>query len=286
MNSYGPSINEKYQLNDALLKFIQDSTKYVSKLSNFKKYCIWRYTIGSASVNSYLIFNTISDNATYWTYLFFKYYNNSFSSAEVEAPFKRWAIFFKDPRLYIVAPESEKRQIAEELIKRYVLMMSLIIKKAPRSNGSFHVFKVTSKYPALPDNNTQVPIKIKQLPFNSTTILPYFNFAPFISADATCCLFDILVPQGSMCLYVPEEIHAYPFEKEIILAPGAIFDIKNVGLGTLNYVDPKTVSIIRLQDEKDTKIGNVYSLNEYFPCGQNPCMIERKAFTVYDADLL
>ncbi len=161
-----------------------------------------------------------------------------------------------------------------------------IIKKAPKTPGEFHVFKVASPYPGLPQSGDELPVPVMQLPFNSTTVTPYFNFAPFLAPTATCCLFDITIPKGSQCLFVPQEYHAYPFELEIILPHSCIFDVQNIRQGILNYVDPKTVDLTQVQPKGQIQMGAVYELNEYSPCGSQQCRIESKMFNVYDCEYI
>jgi len=267
MNSYGPNLNETYTDNVALLQYMDDCTRYVSSLSPFERFCVWRYTIGSASVNHALIFGKLSDNAQRWTQLFQIYYRNTFGGKKVLLP-----SIFKN--VYSLNPS--------QLISAYTKLMQRIIFNAPKVTNPFHVFKVASSYPGLPDSKSMLPVKVPQLPFNSTTINPYFNFAPFLATDASCCLFDIEVPKGSICLFVPQEYHAYPFELEIILPYGCKFEVRNIRQASLNYVDPTTVKMITVQDKKNIRQGPVYMLNEYNPCGSSGCVTRTKDFKVYD----
>ena len=90
----GPDQTETYIYKQSLLQLINDSVRYVGGLSNFDRYCVWRYTIGSASVNSQLIFDKTSDNAPFWTYLFFKYYKNTYGTGQLlPGAFTRWKSF-------------------------------------------------------------------------------------------------------------------------------------------------------------------------------------------------
>lgn len=275
METYGPNLSETYTNNPALIKFMDQCTKYIAKLDNFSRYIIWRYTIGSASINSYLIFNKPSDNSVQWAYLFFKYLNNS--KITPSPTFRRY-------KPYIDNPESIRKEptVAVDLIKDYIMKLFSIIKQGPRTPGSFHVFKVSSPYPGLPNSNSEVPAKVLQLPFNSTTISPYFNFAPFLAPSASCCLFDIEIPKGSTCLFIPQEYHAYPFEMEIILPYNCVFNVTHIRKTILNYVDPATVKMVQVQDKSKIQMGAVYQLNDYSPCGTLGCRIQKKPFTVYD----
>jgi hypothetical protein len=265
MQSYGPNLSETYTYNAGVLKFIDQCTKYVSSLSDFDKFCVWRYTIGSASVNSYLIFGKLSENSVRWTYLFFLYYKNTFGIK-----------YLHEPAAYAQYSLKKQQEIAEFLIQTYILKLQSIIVQAPKVSIPFHVFKVAGKYPGLDIGN------VSQLPFNSTTISPYFNFAPFISPESDCCFFDILLPTGATCLFVPQEYHAYPFEMEILLPHSCIFKVEDIRSSKLNYIDPKTVKMEQVQNKNRIRFGPVYSINEYKPCGIMNCKIQTKKFNVYD----
>lgn len=277
--SYGPNSVQNYKYSESLRLYQKMCISYISKLSPFDKYCVWRYTIGSASVNHLLIFNKLSDNSPRWTYLFFLFYHNTYGNKYLPSDFRLYEQYFINPKSYNNSPD--KLFIAETIIRFYIKRLEYIIFNSPSTPGDFNVFKVSSKYPGLPDKNNELPVDVLQLPFNSTTINPYFNYAPFINPDATCCLFNILIPKGSKCLYVPSEYHAYPFEQEIILPPGSTLNVFDIKISILNYIDPKTVNIIKLSDEKDIVMGNVYVLDEYFPCGQSQCRIQKRRFTTY-----
>src|ERR1700761_7402559 len=77
--TFGPDSELPYNVPVPLRKFMLKCTKYIGKLSLFEQYTIWRYTIGSASINTFLIFSKISNikNTLYWCYLFFLYWKNT-----------------------------------------------------------------------------------------------------------------------------------------------------------------------------------------------------------------
>lgn len=285
MMNRGPAITEVLNYKESLIKFIDHSSKYVANLSDFDKYCLWRYTIGSASVNSQLIFGRASDNSPYWTYLFFLYYNNTFKGTHALIPgtFNPWKKYFDKPGLFNKLGAESQLNIAGRVIEEYIRRLQKIILEGPKTPGVFHVTKVASKYPALPDSINELPSSVLQLPFNSTTVNPYFNYAPFISPSATCCLFDIEVPAGSSCLYIPTDLHAYNFEHEIILPHSCFFDISDIRNESINYIDPASVNITQVQDKSKIIMGNVYTINEYYPCKVGRCFSQVKTFTTYYA---
>lgn len=292
MNILGPS-SEPLRLDPSLLDFIMKCTSYVGRLSLFDQYCIWRYTIGSASINTFLITTNVSPNAPFWTSLFFRYWHNSTKNPISGIPydFRKFLAYFNNPALFNALSKSDQSIVSAQIIFAYIHRMVGIVRKAPRVAGQgFHVYKVASKYPGLPDNITNLPADVVQLPFNSTTINPHFNFEIFTNPGSNCCLFDIFVPPGSMCLWVPEYLHAYPFEKEIILPPGSVFGITSITNGIMNYIEKNKQNIQVIQDPKNIRIGNVYDISTYEPCIDNvgkpaACMIQSKSFIIYNTIL-
>ncbi len=286
----GPTINNySYNLPKSLAQFIQDCNVYVERLDLFHRYLVWRYTIGSASVNSQLIFNQISQNAPRWAYLFFRYWKNTSSTPTKGIPkqFTKFVKYFADPDSFIKLHSSSQTLLAGELIKKYQVALQAIIKKAPAVKGEgFYVFKISARYPGLPEGVDQTPVDIVQQPFNSTTVEPYFNFAIFTSPTATCCLWKIFVPAGSKCLWIPTDLHAYNFEKEIVLPVGAIFKIVDIKQTILDYIDPATMQVIQVQKPSEIMMGNVNVLNEYSFCKGGRCVIQEKEYTTYQAVLV
>lgn len=292
--SIGPSPSGENQiyLKDPILQHMRKCVKYLNNLSDFNQYCVWRYTIGSASINSYLIFGKASDNSRYWVYLFFAYYRNTFGTSrdkeELPKSFTRYQALFNNPERFSQLPEVVQMNIANDVILKYINILQDIILNCPATTQEFKVYKVSSHYPGLPSVNPLEfePSIVQQLPFNSTTISPNFNFAPFISSESNCCFFIISIPVGSRVLYVDHELHAYPFENEIFLPFGCGFDIRNIKYETMNYIDPKEVNIERLQEPGPKpggiEMGNVYDINEYNPCKYaQGCVIKSKPFNIF-----
>ena len=178
-----------------------------------------------------------------------------------------------------------KLGISGRVIGEYIKRLQNIILKGPQVTGNgFHATKVATKYPGLPENSSQLPASVLQLPFNSTTVSPYFNYAPFISPTSTCCLFDLQIRPGSSVLYIPSDLHGYNFEHEVILPHSCFFDIKDIKNEMINYIDPKSVNIVQIQTKEDAVVGTVYTLNEYYPCKAGRCTAQRKPFITYYAN--
>lgn len=286
--SIGPRSNLPYTLPIPLRKFIIKCTKYMASLSLFEQYLVWRYTAGSASVNGFLIFNKVTNmtNATYWCYQLFLYWKNTVKGVygKIHTSLLIFTKYFENPAAFLALSTAENASIVPDILRRYALELQKIISASPpvKGDGGFHVFKVAGDYPGLPQSPTDVPKMVAQLPFNSTTINPHFNFAFFIPDEAKGNVFDIHIPVGARVLYVPGEFHAYPFEKEILLPFGCQFKITEVYTGKLDYIDKKSHNIVTLQTPPNSiMMGPVYELNDYEPCVGGSCLIKRKNFKTF-----
>ncbi len=284
----GPGVNSP-----ALVDFIDDCDDYLFGLPEFEKYCIWRYTIGSASINKFLIFHKyenndiLDENSYYWVYLFFFYWKTNGSDERVPEQFLKYAQFFKNPSSFLNIPkDSTKSIVARYIITNYIGILRRIILGSPRTKGDFKVYKVSSLYPGLPSfGNDFKPTVVIQDPFNSTTINRALNFEMFISPTSTSVIFEILIPAGTKgILYVNSDVHAYgSIEREILLPYGCAFDIVGHKVDQLTYVDPATVKLVTVQDKRRIKIGAVYEMDDFDPCKNGACHIQTKPFNVFEA---
>ena len=278
-------------------KHILECEKYVANLSMMDKYLLWRYTAGSASINTFLIMGTISANGSYWCYLFFKYWKNTSEAQKFpigqSGAFSQWLEYFKDPESFKLRPSA---QVTKSVITTYINELNRVLRNAPKPTGPIMVTKVASKYPGLPAHNAELPVNVKQLPFNSTTIDDGFNFALFVPKDDmgrplgnNSVMFKLVIPAGATgALYIPDYVHAYSFEKEILLMNDVSFTITAQYLNaTIPYVDPSTVAMDKFQPKmSDINMGEVYDVNTYFPCGNRPCMKQILSnVTIYRAKL-
>lgn len=266
------------------------STKYVNSLSTFEQYIIWRYTIGSASINMFLILKKISNeaNAKYWCYLFFRYWKNTNDitrNLSIPKKFSKFTKYFQDPDAFKALGEEKAIAATEKIIKLYIEALQSIILGAPPVKTGFRTYKVAGDYPGLPEGSKDYPKNVPQLPFNSTTINPHFNFGFFIKPDSTGNLFDIRIKEGARVLFIPSEFHAYPFEKEIILPFNSNFTISSSYTGELDVIDPKTHKMNVLQAPVDEiMMGPVYEIDQYRPC-KTECLVKRKKFKIYLCEL-
>lgn len=260
----GPGTDHKY-VNDSLSLHMQNCTEYLYKLTKFQRYLVWRYTIGSQSVNMYMITGQFTENASFWTQLFFQFYFNTFGTRPINIPldWRPHITYLQNPQLYINLSPEIKLAIARNVIGLYETDLAYIIRQAPVVQGSgFRVMKVSSAFPGLPDSITGEPIMINQTPFNSTSINPSFNFNMFLAENATCCLFDLWMGPGTHGLYIPRELHAYPFELEILLPPTQ-FVINSIHNTSINALPKSSANIVQVVDK--IQMGPVYELN-----GTNP----------------
>ena len=281
--------------NGSLLRFISDSQKYTSTLSFFRRYVVWRYTIGSAAINYRLIFQKDNPNAVYWVYLFFLFFRNTIRNqyvrdaraSDVSPKFRDYLLYFKNPEAYQSLHLDQKAQIANNIIALYINELQSILQGSPMVTGSgFTVYKVSSTYPGLPEPGPNFePTEVTQIPFNSTTIASDFNFAPFISPSGTSYLYSIFIAGGTKGpLFIDSDLHAYSsFEHEILLPSGVTFNIQNYSNVTLDYIDPANINIKNIQDKSNISMGNVYDLNEYRPTKSQ--LIQKKPFIIFDTIL-
>ena len=298
IKDFGPESDISYTLPESLLSFIRTSTSYIGKLSLFDKYIVWRYTIGSAAINYNLIFGKPNVNGKYWCFLFFLYFYNTYLSPKasekrsiiIPVEFINYDKYFLNPKIFL--KEATEDEVVH-IINMYTGRLQLIINKCPTPKKEIIVYKVSSKYPGIPENLENGNVGILQLPFNSTTIDPHFNFAPFVTETEGegCCFFRIHIPKGAHCLYIPKEFHAYPFENEVLLPNGITFEVFDIYTSTYNYIPTSSVNIDLLQDVKDIVIGPVYEIRGYNGCKgttsvDKHCKVESKKFKVFEATLI
>jgi hypothetical protein len=275
MSSIGPASNTPFKITRAISENLLAHTKYVSNLRLWDKFLIWVYTLGSGALNFTLIGIAKDEQKVFWTFNFFKRYN--YSEKDIDKEFKKYLSFFNNPSSYL--SDRSRIIIAQDIILGVINSLQRIIKKAPRIRESFDVYKVSSSYPQL-DNLEQTNNIIHQVPFNSTSYNPQFNFAPFISENSTCCLHKITVPSGSRVLFIPSEYHAYPMELELLLPFNSNLLIKSITQEGFNFIPKEQQKFIPVQDLNNLVIGQVYM---YDPLSSN--IVIRKKLKYYVSKL-
>lgn len=287
--TFGPESRETFALSEPVRKFVQSCTKYVASLPLFSRYLVWRYSIGSASVNTFLILGDIKNLpfSIHWCYLFCLYWKNTVDLTSgddkpvVPSEWKSFQRFLKEPGDWKILNEKDALPLVKDFLRLYADQLQLLILGCPPVKKGFHVYKVAGDYPGLPESKKDLPKRVLQQPFNSTTLTPQFNFALFTPPESKGNLFHIHLPKGSRVLYVPSEYHAYPFEQEIILPFGSVFTIYGSYKGRLNVIDPESVDMIYLQDIKKIAMGPVHDMRPYKPCKDGECQVESKKFRIY-----
>lgn len=277
--SIGPGSTTKFKVTRAISRALLEHTRYVANLKLWDRFLIWRYTLGSGALNTTLIGIAKDDQLIFWTYNLFKSYN--YDPSQIGKPFIPYTRFFGavNAKQYLYSPD--RLDIAKTIINLVILRLERIILSSPTIARDFYVYKVSTKYPGLPDSTQGTVMDIvHQLPFNSTTYNPQFNFAPFIAEDSTCCLHRIHISTGSQVLMVPAEYHAYPHEMECLLPFGADFRVVEVKQETFEYIPKEQQTFILVQDLDALVIGQVYMVD---PVSDNTT--KRKQLTYYISEL-
>ena len=243
----------KLEVGKALSTLLIEHTEYVSRLSLWKKFIVWRYTLGSGSPNAQLIGINKPENSFFWAKNFFTSYNwKYYGINRIEAPFKKYIKYFKNPKsLQLGDP------IIPKLIDEYTKAVQSIILKSPSVPDDLIVYKSSSVYNPILATDIVEHVDIEQLPFNSTSYDPEFEFNYFLGPDAVGVLWEILIPKGSHVLAVNKAFHAYPFENEIILPYHSVFHLESSRRATLTYV-PKSELKLETVQKSPFVIGEVY----------------------------
>lgn len=295
-SSFGPTSSSLgYTLPKELRKHMLRCSNYISGISLFKQYIVWRYTLGSTPINRFLIMGKImnENNTIYWVYLFILYWKNTVNLhsqglvSTVSPDFVQFSRFFDKPSDFLVLRKQDALKVALDIIQAYAKALQSIILECPPVVYPFDVYKVASDYPGLPTATDKLPKTVPQVPFNSTTLDPHFNFALFSEPGASGNLFKLSMPAGSRILYVPSLFHAYPFQKEIILPFNSQFIVNSIYTGILDTIDPRSVKINTLQEPKESiSMGPVYELSEYTPCKSETgaCIVKPTKFRVFVCD--
>ena len=257
----GPGGKTKLLITPALSDLIQSHNKYQANLSVWEKYIIFRYTLGSTSVNSKLVGLSEMTKLIDWTLKFFQYYNyRHYGLNSIKAPFDQWTNYFINPNAYGSLPSNKKQYLANQVITEFTKALQAIILKAPVTPGNINVYKVSSYYPDLPQKLVGGDKIVAQKPFNSTTYDPTLNFIPFLGTDKSCCFFHIMIPKGSRVLAIDLSLHAYPHEREILLPFNSSFDITQIGTDILNYISPTDQKYLTVQ-QYPLVFGEVFRLD-------------------------
>jgi hypothetical protein len=295
LNKYGGSIaGYKLKITPPLLELQHAHTRYLATLSIWKQYIVWRYTAGSGQVNMTLIGMPNPNNMVYWVYTFFSLFSSNGIFGEpliIEGPLTRWTQFFIDSKSYWNIPDPQvKINIAQEVILLYAQELQAIIMNAPVVQIPLTTYKTSSVYapemkPLMTQNLTSgeaevSAVRIPQKPFNSTSYDPEFDFNYFIASSGDAVMWKLFLPQGTHCLFINPTYNAYPFEREILLPYGNVFEVYSVSDIQLDFVEKTELKIDRMQ-EMPFVIGEVYR-----PTPNVPHRIHHRKMRLLEAKLL
>lgn len=262
--SLGPGSSTKLEIKRNLSALILEHSKYVLNLPLFDQFILWRYTLGSGTLSTFLIGLPIQDTAKYWIFLFFKYYK--YSVSKISTKYKKFLEYFKSPELYLKLNSKIQDKITKSILTLYSKDLQRIILNSPKVKNPIIVYKTSSEYPLLPKRteykniSLKKPFIVEQALFNSTTYDPQFNFAPFTTESSDCCMYEIHIEKGQVCLYIPSEIHAYPHEREIILPMKTSFKIIKVSSIELDFISTSDQQFIQVQNPISS-IGEVFRVD-------------------------
>lgn len=281
MERLGPTktgSTDKYY-HKSLLNFLESSYAYVYSLDDFSKYIVWRYTIGSATINTYMITGNLGMNAGYWCFLFFKYLFNTDPNMVVDSEWMQFRKYMLNPQSFQSLDKDTQMSIAGVIVPLYIKKLKMIILRSPEVNEGFHVYKSSSRYPTIPSTDDiklaskqLITLEVIQNPFNSTSYNPNFNYDMFRGEGV---VWDIYIGKGQHVLGVPDLLHAYPFEDEIILLPG-VFDILSSQIVTLGSIEKDDFNLNTVQNTLNIMEGPVFMINEIKPCKTGNCEVKDK----------
>lgn len=235
----GPT-GQRLQVGSALSDALIRHTQYMSSLSYWDLYIVWRYTNGSGQVNAFLLGFSDPVKLVIWVRQFFQYYNiekHGIPSGE----FRKFNVYFLNPAKFRM--NEYFRDTAKQVMQIYISALQKIITNAPPLRDNVVVYKASNPYPLMPHELNSVPYSLPQVPFNSASYDPQMNYGMFLSSDSQWALFEIMLPIGSRVLFINPVYHSYPFEKEVLIPHSVIFDVYRIDNVMLDVVDRNNYKI-------------------------------------------
>lgn len=235
-------------LSSALLRSQLEHEKYQMSLSDWEQFIIWSYTIGSGTVNNYLIGLDINDNLSVWANRIVTTFNEVSRTSKLVAPgsFDRYL--------------SGKSKNYINLLILYINELQNIILTAPPLIDDIIVYKASTPYPELKIGN------VYQKPFNSTSYKVDMNFSMFLPKDGMCCMHKIILTKGSKVLILSPHLSAYPYECEVILPRSITFNIHFMSSMKLNVPENTKQMTWKNIQRKPITIGPLYEYNHKIDC--------------------
>ena len=241
--------------------------KYQMNLTDWNKFIIWIYTVGSSAVNSYLFGKEDLSTMKSWCVRFRQLLGETSSSMSYILP-KPWLRFkrFLDSKVNLNAEEVRR------FIALYAENLSLIINQAPTTVSAFTVYKSSNPYPELGIGS------VKQLAFNSSSYRVDMNYSVFLPPDGLCCMHKIQVPKGSRVLVLSPLLSAYPDEAEVLLPPNVSFEVYSTSSMKVNF-NKTTVKWKEVQTLR-RRVGPLY-----FYDYKGDCNVKEKEVKLYNSVL-
>ena len=256
----GPDGKLRLHLNAGLSDMLRSHSRYLGNLSLWKQYLVWRYTVGSGQVNMGLLGLGDQEKRYYWVKQFFQFYNTRvYPLAAIELPFSQWDAYCQSPDTFRADTWNDDQ--LKFVIQAYANALQQIILQAPPLEREVVVFKASNPYPTLPrEDPLQQPVDVLQVPFNSTSYDPQFNYGLFLAPDTEWALMRLVLPVGTRCLSIDPLYHAWPFEREVLLPHGCIFRFEQAQPIRLDFFPKEQIRFDQVQRPPELVIGEIYRL--------------------------
>lgn len=195
-----------------------DSCVFISTLTPFERFVIFRYSYGSGSINKILITGTdAKKRIQYWfkkTIDIYQFDKSPIPDILLINEMARQS--FEDPEFYSLLDPELKLEISRFVILKFITILQGILYRAPILDNDVLVYRSSrGPYDKLAEGFIKDGL-YPQKSFLSTTYKYNINNTGFIGDN--CCYFILKIPKGSRTLHVPLFLHAYPFEDDRILS--------------------------------------------------------------------
>ncbi len=222
--------------------------KYQMNLGFWDKFIIWSYTLGSATVNRYLMDKWDEEDVRIWAEGFLTTYQETADNKKHNIP-DEYKEFMTGSVNYL------------DLLEMYIENLQRIIRKSPSLTGDIIVYKASTPYPGLEVGD------VKQEPFNSTSYRVDINYSTFLPPGGLCCMHKLVLRKGSRALILSPLLSAFPDESEIILPYGVTFRIRKITYMTLNVPNDADIEIkYKTVQERPYSLGPIYLYNYKVEC--------------------
>lgn len=216
------------------------------KLSTWKKYLIWIYTLDSNTINNYLKGKVNNKSIKNWCMFFIEKYKD--------------VIIDRGEFMPLQYKNNFANNEYEEILKKYCNELKNIIDNSPPLSGDIILYKASSRYHDLKIG------KVFQKQFNSCSYRIDFDFSLFLDLNDFCCMHKITVRKNSKILILSSALSAFPDEYEVLLPFNIDFNITSKSTMILNMPrNLKDSTYIQIQTQPFT-IGQVYAYNYKKEC--------------------